>query len=246
MQKLKQAPLFRFNNQVQKTTNYDMFRPIDGNRNLNELHKNRLKKSMEENYLFTVIIVNENYEIIDGQHRFNCIKELDLPLYYIVCHGYGIKEVHILNENNKTWNMDDYLAGYVNLGHQHYITYATFKEKYKFSHNVCMALLGKDHKKKYFQVFARGEFSVENYRKACEIAEMIMRIAPYYNGYTRREFVCTMISLIKNKKFDFEHFLSKLKKQTTSLTDCTTQEAYKLLIEDIYNYKSREKINLRY
>jgi ParB-like chromosome segregation protein Spo0J len=29
---------------------------------------------MAENYLFTVIIVNEKYEIIDGQHRFDVIK----------------------------------------------------------------------------------------------------------------------------------------------------------------------------
>ena len=35
---------------------------------------------MNDNYLFTVIIVNEkNYEIIDGQHRFEVIKELKLP-----------------------------------------------------------------------------------------------------------------------------------------------------------------------
>ena len=83
--------------QVYKTEDYFLFKPIDGNRNKNLLHINRLKKSMESNYLFTVIIVNENYEIIDGQHRFEVIKELKLPLYYIVCNGYGLNEVHILN-----------------------------------------------------------------------------------------------------------------------------------------------------
>jgi len=73
--------------QVQTTMDYSMFKPIDGNRNKNELHIARLKTSMALNYLFTVIIVNEKYEIIDGQHRFECIKDLGLPLYYIMCKG---------------------------------------------------------------------------------------------------------------------------------------------------------------
>jgi hypothetical protein len=102
-------PMQKISTQVQTTKDYYLFTPIDGNRNKNLLHLNRLKKSINENYLFTVIIVNENYQIIDGQHRFDVIKELNLPLHYIVCVGYGLKEVHILNQISKTWNADDYL-----------------------------------------------------------------------------------------------------------------------------------------
>ena len=79
---------------------------------------------MQENYLFTIIIVNENYEIIDGQHRFDVIKELGLPLNYVICGGYGLNEVHILNQNSKTWNVDDYLDGYCLLGYTDYLKYA--------------------------------------------------------------------------------------------------------------------------
>ena len=107
--------------QVHTTTDYFLFKPIDGNRNKNLLHLNRLKKSMTENYLFTVIIVNEKYEIIDGQHRFECVKELKMPLHYIICNGYGLNEVQILNQNSKTWNADDYLAGYCNLKNENYL-----------------------------------------------------------------------------------------------------------------------------
>ena len=57
-------PLAKQIGQVLTTTSYSRFKPVDGNRNKNLLHINRLKKSMSENYLFTVIIVNEKYEII--------------------------------------------------------------------------------------------------------------------------------------------------------------------------------------
>ena len=76
MNNLKAEPMVKHSNQVHTTTDYFLFKPIDGNRNKNLLHINRLKKSMSENYLFTVIIVNEKYEIIDGQHRFDVIQDL--------------------------------------------------------------------------------------------------------------------------------------------------------------------------
>jgi ParB-like chromosome segregation protein Spo0J len=80
--------------EILKTSDYTLFRTIEGNRNINLLHLNRLRQSMLEKYLFTIIIVNENMEIIDGQHRFTVCRELGLPVYYVICQDYGLAEVH--------------------------------------------------------------------------------------------------------------------------------------------------------
>jgi hypothetical protein len=231
---------------VHTTTDYSLFKPIDGNRSKNELHINRLMKSMSENYLFTVIIVNEKYEIIDGQHRFDVIQELKLPLNYIVCKGYGLNEVHILNQNSKTWNADDYLAGYCNLGYEDYIKYAAFKEKYRLGHNETMSLLSGIPSKVEIDTFYRGEFKVKSMRSAENIIEQILMIEPYYKSVRRRSFIYTMMSLLKNPSFEFSEFMQKLKIQPTALRDCTNVTNYKVLIEEIYNYRRREKVNLRY
>jgi hypothetical protein len=235
--------------QVHTTTDYSMFKPIDGNRNKNELHIARLKTSMATNYLFTVIIVNEKYEIIDGQHRFECIKDLGLPLHYIICKGYGLSEVHMLNANSKTWNADDYLEGYCNLGLKDYLVYKDFKNKYKIGHNECMALLAGSHtignKNK---IFYSGHFKVTHLFEAEDIMDKILMIEPYYNakGIRRRTFIYTMVILMQNENFEFTEFLQKLKIQPTALQDCNTVDQYKLLIEEIYNYKRSRKINLRF
>jgi hypothetical protein len=232
-------------NYVHTTTDYFLFKPIDGNRNKNLLHINRLKKSMKENYLFTIITVNENYEIIDGQHRFDVIKELGLSLHYVVCKGYGLDEVHILNQNSKTWNADDYLDGYYKLGYKDYIIYKDFKEKYQIGHNECMLLLGQS-KTHGTELFYQGKFKIKSLKKATETIEKIFLIAPYYTGYKRRSFINTMISLLDNPIFEFTEFLQKLKIQPTALQDCTNINLYKTLIEEIYNFRRREKVNLRY
>jgi len=40
--------------------------------------------------------------------------------------------------------------------------------------------------------------------------------------------------------------LGKLKLQPTALEVCRHQEQYLLLLEDIYNFKRRDKVSLRY
>lgn len=246
MKQLKFEPMVQTTNQVHTTTDYFLFKSIDGNRNKNLLHINRLKKSMSENYLFTIIIVNEKYEIIDGQHRFDVIKELKLPLNYIICEGYGLNEVHVLNQISKTWNADDYLHGYVNLGYEDYIKYAEFKEKYGLGHNETQSILSGLNHGGEMTVFYSGRFKIKSLNEAEKIIEKILMVEPYYSGVRRRTFIYAMISLFKNNNFEFTEFLQKLKLQPTALQDCTSVVNYKILIEEIYNYRRREKVNLRF
>jgi hypothetical protein len=239
-------PMVKHSNQVHTTTDYFLFKPIDGNRNKNLLHINRLKKSMAETYLFTIIIVNEKYEIIDGQHRFDVIQDLQLPLNYVVCNGYGLNEVHILNQNSKTWTSDDYLDGYCKLGYKDYIQYRDFKETYDIGHYECMWLLNGSQLSNPTQVFFTGDFKIKNYNEACKIIEKIMLVEPYYSEWKRRSFILAMLQLFKNPNFELTEFLQKLKLQPTALSNCSTTNQYVSLIEEIYNYRRREKVNLRY
>jgi len=247
MSTTQKEPMENNSNHVHTTTDYFLFKSIEGNRNKNLLHINRLKQSMSKNYLFTVIIVNEKYEIIDGQHRFDVIQELKLPLNYIMCKNYGLNEVHILNQNSKTWNADDYLTGYCNLGNEDYIKYRDFKETYGIGHNECMAILTETStKSNIIDNFYNGTFKIKNFNNACKTIEKIILIEPYYIGIKRRSFIYAMLQLFKNTNFEFTEFLQKLKCQPTALVDCANTKQYISLIEEIYNYRRREKVSLRY
>lgn len=245
---MKTQPFVMQGTEVHTTTDYFLFKPIDGNRNKNALHLNRLKKSITEHYLFTVIIVNERYEIIDGQHRFECVKDLGLPLNYIVCKGYGLNEVQILNQNSKTWNADDYLTGYCNLKNENYLIYKEFKEKYQFGHNECMSMLTGINMNggTLFNAFKDGTFKVTNLVNAEKEAEQIWMLEDLYKGFKRRAFIYAMLCLFDKPQFDFSEFLQKIKKQPSALKDCVDIKQYISLIEEIYNYRRHEKVNLRY
>ena len=115
------------------TNNYDKFKIIEGNRNVDEPKVRKLVDSMKEKQLMIPILVNENYEIIDGQHRFTASSRLGFPIYYTVVEGYGINEVKKANLITTTWNLDAFLNLYCSDEKEEYLLFNTFVEEYNLS-----------------------------------------------------------------------------------------------------------------
>lgn len=237
-------------NQVMMTTDYSIFKNVTGNRNINKIHLKRLKASIEEKHIMVPIIVNQRYEIIDGQHRFQSAKDLRKPVYFIKINGLELPDIHRLNNNLKNWQADDYLAGYCELGLEDYLIYRDFKEKYGFGHDETKTFLSGTLSSDGNQVdhFRNGTFKVRDLKTAEKNAEKIIMIGQYYDGYRRRAFVKAMLQLFSNKDYNHAEFLNKLSYQSRSLVDCINFKQYLTLIEEIYNYKrcKDNKINFRF
>lgn len=234
---------------IYTTKNYYKFKYLEGNRNVNPIHYERIKKSISENSLFSIIVINENFEIIDGQHRFEVCKELGLPINYVVCKGYGLKEVQMLNQNTKTWSGTDFLEAYCKLGNQDYIQFRNFMKQYDLKQNICLAIssgLNSAASNYNIKDFNGGRFKFKNYPQAVDIAEKINIIHSYYAGAKRRTFVLALLTALKNPSFNFTQFIHKLSYQSSVLVDCVSMKDYISVIEKIYNYHNSNKINLRY
>ena len=239
------------NLEIQKTFDYSKFKLLNGNREINPSNKKRLLKSFSENYLISPISVNDKLEIIDGQHRFECAKELGLPVYYFTINDYGISEVQMLNANQKNWILDDYVNGFISVGKTDYLIYKEFRLRYKLPTAQTVSILdgmndGGLNGTTLINRFRSGSFKVKNINDSTIMAERISSLKNYYDGYSRKAFVCAMITLLKNKNFKFDVFINKLKSNPIQLTHCTNTTNYVDLIEHIYNYRNRNKISLKY
>lgn len=250
---------------VNMTEDLNIFTFLKGNRPPNPQHIKRLAASIKRyGMLINPILVNERYEIIDGQHRYLAAKETNAPIYYIIVSGYALEQVHTLNMNQKNWTAKEFLHGYANMGLKDYIILRDFWHKHSWmtlsnaialcsntltSHNYTQSLIIRengrvDNRKKDFKA---GTWKAGNMQLAETNALKIKTIEPFFpDGYNDSGFISTMLTLFKNENFNHDNFIQKLKLQRTALTKCATREQYKLLIEDIYNYKSRNKVNLRY
>lgn len=250
-------------NQVLQTTDYSLFTFLEGNRPLNKPHLIRLKRSFEKKYLFSPIIVNEKYEIIDGQHRFTNAKEMGLPVNFIIIHGYSLNEVKTLNSNTSNWSFPDYLNAYCDLGYPHYLKMREFMNEYPdFGISACQIILsqktmtrrqstakelGTQRGQFSLRTFQDGGFEVLDYERSKEIAEMILRFKPYYEGYNRGLFVKTMLTVFRIKGYDHNQMISRVASNPRAMVHCANVSQYKEMLEEIYNYRSRgEKISFKF
>jgi len=248
-------------NTVYKTNDLSVFNQIVGNRPPNPQHIRRLVGSIKENgVLQNPIIVNEKMDVIDGQHRLMAAKKSFSSIFYIVVKGYSLNEVQVLNINQKNWTKKDFMEGYADMGVEPYLKLRNFtRRNTAFNITDCIAMCsnkatssGSDVNGKYRgdvvmkmkEVFEEGTWVGRDFEEAQESANKLMMLKRFYSGYKRSTFVSTMLGLFQNENFDFTEFLGKLKLQ--KIEDCISVAQYKLLIEDIYNYRRREKVSLRY
>jgi len=251
-------------NQVIQTNDHSKFKRILGNRVVNKVHVKRLRQSFHRAYLMSPIIVNEKFEIIDGQHRFTAAEELGLPVNYIVMKGYGLEHVKTLNENSSNWGKKEHLHAYVELGYPAYIQFKELIDEYPdFSITACEVLLtniagnpsrtdakfkSETNKKGSYSVryFQDGDLWIEDYDLAVENAEKLLMMKPYYDGFSRTIFVRAMVGVFNLEHYDHDQMIQRLAANPTALQHCANITQYKLLLEEIYNFRSRNKVSLRY
>jgi len=247
-------------NKVYKTNDLSIFTQIDGNRVPNLQHIKRLVYSINKYGMkCNPILVNEKMEVIDGQHRLMAAQEAESFVYYIIVKGYTLSEVHTLNLNQKNWSKSDYMEGYANMGVQSYVKLKEFTLKNTdFTFSNCLALCS-NVSCSYDQflsaqinilssknIFEEGTWIGKDFDLAQDWANKIRMVGTYYDGYDRTIFVRAFIPLLSNDKFDFNEFMHKLRLQPSALVDCVNSEQYRTVIEDIYNWRSRNKISFKY
>ena len=94
--------------------------------------------------------------------------------------------------------------------------------------------------------FEQGKFKFKDKELAYRMANMIMDFKPYFAKFSDNSFCLTLVSLFSHPNYDHKTMLSKLSIQPSVLVQCKTQEQYLIKLEDIFNFKSRTKVSLRY
>ncbi len=238
----KLQPIIR-ENVVDVTFDYDAFKFLKGNRPVDEKHVRKLVQSMQQEYLQRPIDVNENYEIIDGQHRYTAIKELGYPLFYVVRKGWTMKQVQVANSNTKGWTINDVVSSQSELGNKNYIAIKDFCKKHNVTIYNAISLLDV---KERGNIFAEGKAKVNDVKiaeKAFYMLKTLQSIVSF--RCDRRIIVYAFRKLAENRNFDFQIFLKKLEYQSDRFKPCIDTKSQIELIEEIYNYRNQNKVNLR-
>ena len=230
---------------MEKTKNYEKFKFLSLNRNLNRRCINALKNSITKNgYIGNPILVNDDYEILDGQHRFAALKEMgmDVP-YQVVEKSYDT--IIDLNTTQHNWSMEDYVNFYCEKDHnQHYIRLKRLcKELNNSISNILIMAFGHqfggqetlNFKKGIFRFTIDDELKVKTFYGNYEAVVKEMRIRP-----TTR-LLRALMTIQQRPNFKWKTLFNKSKAHPTMAYNCRTVDEYISMVRDLYNYCTKSE-----
>jgi uncharacterized protein YutD len=201
---------------------------------------------MVQKFIINPIMVNENLEIIDGQHRFTASKELGLPIYYIVEQGGRLEDVQVLNTNTKNWTLSDYIDSYCNLGNENYLKIKEFISIFPdLSISSCVDILTDYLNSNYGRKSLRnGSLVIKNYEKSLLFATQIIELKNYIDFYNHCNFIRAMMTIVKIKGYNNNQMYEKIKLYRADFFRCSNISQYRNLLHKAYNKNVKDKNKL--
>lgn len=178
---------------IRCTTDLSKFKFLEDNRDVTTSRVNKIIASIEKvGYVLSPILVNEKYEVIDGQGRFLALKKLGLPQYYIMQEGIGIAECRQMNIHQSNWTTLDYIISYAKGGNENYKRLHSLINLSKLPYGITIGIA-----KEFFHtmgsasrnMIAKGRLQLteeqkERARWRIQYAEQFMQEAKRIGGHT--------------------------------------------------------------
>jgi ParB-like nuclease domain len=200
---------------VYMSYDYGKFTCLDRNRELNLANYRKMIESMKEEHLLIPIIVNQYYQIIDGQHRFFASRELALPIFFIVNHDYGIDQVIRANTVGVNWNKEDFLNSYVKQGVESYLALEMIREEYGINLGTLLSIIAEFNGVATDYVtfqFENGTLKIEDdLFGGIQYFLQQLELFHHYRGYKSSSFIRAFLKLYLYEEYDVDQMEKQVK-----------------------------------
>ena len=227
---------------------YHALNIINMNRDIKPSKVNKLMKSISDNNALHLrpILVDTDYNIIDGQTRYKAAKALGLPIeiHLIDKSNWNYKDLITINTTQVNWNPKDYLIHYMKQGLLKYEIFNSLLTTNKVTIQVLVAI--------YHEVYARNNINMNKF-KAGKLPEgalnnghvrdtlhMLSRVQntpvfPLLTEVTKKnqEFQLVLMKNFQTKGFNLESFLSKLETYPHNFNKIRGKLSFETEVENI-------------
>ena len=251
----------KVNSEVMYSQDYDKFSILEQNRVVSDNHVSELVVSIQNSGQLTPIIINEKFEIIDGQHRFDACKILKIPVMYLISYKTSINEVILMNNTQKSWKLHDYLRCFSdNQWHNHeiYQKVDKFMREHDLKLTTCIVLLsegtgsggstGTALAGQGLMSFRKGTYKIGNLARAQAIAKILSEIKAFAPDLVGSDRFCrSYCKLSLEPKWDHNSAVYQIKKYRRKYDGASSKEEALQGLLAVYNYNQlkSKKISIR-
>ena len=237
---------------IQATRDYEQFAYLRENRDVSQKAVSRLIKSIETedlSYCFPILVTSgdksfkDKFVILDGQHRFEALKALGLPIYYIITpKAICAQDIIMANANTKKWTRADIVKSLAKTGYQDAQRVVEFSKEWQVEintvwHHWCPT------KTVYGQnapVF--GEEQLNRASAVLEVSLSLFKDKPFYKSFRfLRALDYFLFVTLAGSNSAREMFTKKAKHYSDFLTPSHEWKGYLEKLLKLMNYKNAEK-----
>lgn len=225
--------------EIFETEDYSKFKFIGSNRQINKRNYAKLYASMKEKQLLIPIMVNEKFEILDGQHRFSVARDLGLPVYYYIVEGADTADMKRANQVNSTWTKQDFLNSFASEGDERYCTILRICDEYSVNAATVIKVLGtiQGRNIKYLSLeFEQGTMDID---KIEEVEKFLIALEDFseFKPYKTIQFLGAFLRLYSREEYNHEFMQQRLETRANKLIKRSTIDDYLVVLtRDIYNF----------
>lgn len=235
---------------MKQTTNYSLFKVKQGNRVVNQKHVNKLKESFQKHdYLPSCpIIVDEDFNVIDGQHRLEAAKQLGIAIFYVVEKEPDNDLLIDLNVTQRKWSSTDYINYFAEKGNEHYIRFRRLLNEIPMDVNTILDMAKlQDVGGHYLQsVVKTGELTIDKVEiaRAHFMYENILTLRDALRIKLTGRMVRALVQMQRNPKFSWDTMIKKAKQFYVKSYPCATKQEWTDMLTMLYNYSSTKATRL--
>lgn len=240
---------------MQQTTDYKIFKFRKDNRDkIMQGHVNSLVNSIKSRNMLSYrpILVNEQMEILDGQHRLLAAQQLGIPIFYEIKKDAKKEDIIYLNIS-KAWTDIDFFNFFVKNEYEEYKKLHYFMEEHKLPLKVALDLiLGRSEERRKFR---SGKFVFEKIAEKKEIISICNKtlalvkrvkgnITSANTWASTRRFWAAMFYFFQQDNFSEEKWLRNLEKYIEKFNTRPTKNDYLKLMTEVFNKHNLNPIKL--
>lgn len=228
---------------VRFTRDYDRFKKIVGNRDVDEKRVRKIMDSIKEvGYIPLPAIVNSKMEVIDGQGRIEACKRLGVPVAYLVAQGAGLEECIKMNVSSTNWTTLDYIKSFADAGNENFIRLLDLEENAGFCHNIVVRVLANVPCEDVRS--GRLVFTNDQYEKALELAEFFHKFDDVRVN-RRKELLAVIKYLYTAEDVDNDRLVKKIHEAPRAFESIASQLDAAEVIEEVYNRRARVHVYIK-
>ena len=254
MEKLKSEVKVVRTMNVYSTKNYEYFNISEINRNIKPSQVRVIKNSIISQGQQKPIVLDNDFYIIDGQHRYTALKELNLPIEFIISNRSGntIKDKMSIMESQNTsfsWSYMEKLVLRAKID-DNYLRLKILIDKYGFSLSATLDILF--NKRTHIKASQKmGNISIgflennlivteEMVSKSINRFDKFKKLKEINNLFLSTQKSRTLLSLVKNQNLDLDVLISKSQKNSGRIDDLCRMNKTVDFIEKLYNFNSKK------